>query len=318
MYHAGPLQSVWLAAAGTPVIIPKKFDAARMLDLIEQYGVTNSLMVPTHLVRFLAAREERRVQGRPEAEISTLEHITLTGSMCPPDVKRAIIDWWGPVIYEGYGGTESGGICYISAEEWLQRPTSVGRARTGFRIVVVDEDGAELPPNTDGRLYFEDLSGRGIEYLDSPAATASAHLRPGVFTLGEIGHVDDEGYVYITDRDSEKIVSGGVNLYPAEVERVLLDHPEVEDAVVIGVRDHEMGEKVCALVVPAPGVTVDVAALTDFCVQRLSRLKAPRYIHLLEELPRITMGKANRRKIREEFEPIVLSAMEAQEVTARV
>lgn len=311
MYHAGPLQAVWLAAAGTPVLIPKKFDAGALLDLIEEYGVTTSLMVPTHLVRFLAAREERRAAGRPDADVSTWEHITLTGSLCPPDVKRAIIDWWGPVIYEGYGGTESGGICYISAEEWLVRPTSVGRARAGFRIVILDDDDHELPAGQDGRIYFEDLSGRGIEYLDNPEATAKVHVRPGVFTLGEIGHVDEEGYVYITDRDSEKIVSGGVNLYPAEAERVLLDHPDVEDAIVFGIRDREMGEKVVALVVPARGAEVDTEELIQLCVDRLSRMKAPRYIHLIDEMPRMAMGKAIRRKIRDEYEPIVSAEIEA-------
>lgn len=302
LYHAGPLQAVWLSAAGTPVLVPRTFDAPALLHLIETHDVATSLMVPTHLVRFLAARRDGST-----ADCSSLKHVTLTGAVCPPDVKRAIIDWWGPVLYEGYGGTESGGVCYISSAEWLERPTSVGRPADRFRVVVVDEAGQDLPVGADGMLYFEDLSGRGIEYLDDPEASAKAHLRPGVFTLGEIGHVDADGYVYLTDRDSEKIVSGGVNLYPAEVERVLLEHPEVADAVVIGVRDDEMGENVCALVELTPDAAADEQDLIDFCIVHLSRLKAPRVVLLVESLPRVTMGKVNRRRLREQYEPIALA-----------
>ena len=146
-----------------------------------------------------------------------------------------MIDWWGPVFFDAYGATEVGTTCMITSQEWLAHPGSVGRAIPPFTALVVDDDGNELPPNTEGRLFFADATGRGVVYPNDPEKTAAAHLRPGVFTLGEIGYLDDDGYVFITDRFSDMIVSGGANIYPAEAEQVLLEHPGVADVAVIGV-----------------------------------------------------------------------------------
>ena len=174
-------------------------------------------MVPTHFVRLLALPEDVRARY----DVSSLRLVAHTGASCPIDVKRRMIEWFGPVLQDSYGATEVGTTCTISSEEWLEHPGSVGRAVPPFRAIVVDDDDNEVPPGTEGRLYFEDATGRGIVYPGDPEKTAQAHLRPGVFTLGEIGYITDDGFVYITDRFSDMIVSGGVNIYPAEAEQVL-------------------------------------------------------------------------------------------------
>lgn len=294
LYHSGPIQATALLAVGVPVHVPRRFDAAEILATIERERIATTLMVPTHFIRLLRARAE----SPPTVDVSSIALVTQTGARCPEDVKRAMIDWWGEVFFETYGGTESGGVCAITSAEWLQRPGSVGRTVPGYRVVVVADDGTELPPGSEGRLYFEDAAGHGIEYEDEPELTAAAHLRRGVFTLGEIGRVDADGYVYLTDRDSDKIVSGGVNIYPAEAERVLAEHRGVADVAVIGVDHPEMGEEALALVVPVAGARPDAAELIDFCRERLSAVKTPRSVRFVDVIERTPMGKLNRRELR--------------------
>ena len=210
-----------------------------------------------------------------------------------------MIEWWGPVFFDAYGATEVGTTCMITSPEWLEHPGSVGRAIPPFTALVVDDDGNELPPNTEGRLFFADATGRGVVYPNDPEKTAAAHLRPGVFTLGEIGYLDDDGYVYITDRFSDMIVSGGANIYPAEAEQVLLEHPGVADVAVIGVPHPDMGEAVKALVVPAdPADPPSADELIAFCRERLSGYKCPRSVDIVETVGRTTMGKVNKRALR--------------------
>ena len=187
-----------------------------------------------------------------------------------------MIAWWGPVLSESYGGTESGTVCSINSADWLAHPGSVGRAVPPFEALVVDDDGHELPANTEGRLYFRDTTGRGIVYEGDPQKTAEAHLAPGVFTLGEIGYVDDDGFVFITDRFSDMVVSGGVNIYPAEAEQALALHPDVADVACVGAPDHEMGERLVALVQLRPGAELDEAALDGWCRGSLAGYKCPR------------------------------------------
>ncbi len=228
--------------------------------------------------------------------------VAHTGASCPIDVKRRMIDWFGPVLQDSYGATEVGTTCTISSEEWLAHPGSVGRAVPPFRAIVVDESGNEVPAGTEGALYFEDSTGRGIIYPGDPEKTARAHLRPGVFTLGEIGYITDDGFVYITDRFSDMIVSGGVNIYPAESEQVLVEHPQVADVAVIGVPNRDMGEEVKALVVP-----VDLAAppesgeLIAWCRDRLAGYKCPRSVDIVETIGRTAMGKVNKRELRKPY-----------------
>lgn len=297
LYHSGPQQAIWLLAVGVRVFVPRAFDPALVLDLIERERIATTLMVPTHFIRLL---KEREASARAY-DISSVTHVTQTGAGCPEDVKRSMIDWWGPVFLETYGGTETGGLCFISSPEWLERPNSVGRTLPGYRAFAVSDDGSELPANAVGRLYFEDSTGRGVRYEGEPDLTAAAHLRPGVFTLGEIGKVDEDGYVFITDRDSDKVVSGGVNIYPAEAERVLATHPAVADVAAFGIPDPEMGEQLRALVVLKGGAQAVEGELIEYCRAKLSTLKAPRSVLFVGELGRGPMGKVSRSDLKRRF-----------------
>ena len=255
-------------------------------------------MVPTHFVRLLALAED----VRDRYDVNSLRLVTHTGASCPIDVKHRMIAWFGPVLQDAYGATEVGTTCSITSEEWLQHPGSVGRAIPPFRAIVVDEDDQEVPAGTEGRLYFEDTTGRGVVYPDDPEKTARAHLRPGVFTLGEIGYLSEDGFVYITDRFSDLIVSGGVNIYPAEAEQVLIEHPEVADVAVIGVPNRDMGEEVKALVVPVEGAATPAAdEFIAWCRERLAGYKCPRSVDIVETIGRTPMGKLNKRELRRPF-----------------
>jgi acyl-CoA synthetase (AMP-forming)/AMP-acid ligase II len=190
----------------------------------------------------------------------------------------------------------------ITSEEWLRRPGSVGKAVPPFEALIVDDDGNHLPPGCEGRLYFRDATGRGVVYHNDPAKSAAAHIAPGVFTLGEIGYQDEEGYVYITDRFSDMVVSGGVNIYPAEAEQVLIDHPSIADVACIAVPHPEMGEELKALAVPAD--SADLPAVEDvvaWCRERLSHYKCPKTLEWVPDLGRNTMGKINKRKLRSPY-----------------
>jgi long-chain acyl-CoA synthetase len=217
------------------------------------------------------------------------------------DVKRRMIEWFGPVLVDAYGATEVGTTCSIGSADWLRFPGSVGRPIPPFEALVVDEEGKELPPNTEGRLYFKDATGRGVVYPNDPEKSRAAHLRPGVFTLGEVGYVNDEGFVFITDRFSDMIVSGGANLYPAEVEQVLIDHPDVVDLACIGIPHAEMGEEMRALVIRRPDSRVSGPELIAWCRERLSHFKCPRSVEFVDDLGRSAAGKINKRKLREPY-----------------
>ena len=295
LYHAGPLGGARLLATGLRVVVLGRFDAEKTLAAIQEHRIGSTVMVPTHFVRLLALPEELRSRY----DVGSLERVSQTGASCPLEVKRAMIDWWGPIFFEAYGATEVGITCRISSEEWLAHPGSVGRALAPFEALVLDDDGQPLPAGRPGRLYFRDHTGRGIVYHNDPEKTAAAHIAPGVFTLGEIGYVDEEGYVFITDRFSDMVVSGGVNLYPAEAEQVLMEHPDVADVACIGIPDAEMGEALLALAVPrnasAPPSQESVLA---WCRQRLSGFKSPRRLDWVEDLGRNSMGKLDKRRLR--------------------
>lgn len=251
-------------------------------------------MVPTHFVRLLALPPE----VRERYDVSSMEYVAHTGASCPIDVKRAMIDWWGPVFLEAYGASEVGTTCSIDSEEWLAHPGSVGRSDPPFEALIVDEDGRELPSGEEGRLYFRDATGRGVVYFNDPEKSAAAHLAPGVFTLGEMARMDADGYVYITDRFSDTVVSGGVNLYPAEAENVLIEHPSILDVACIGIPDPEMGESLHALVIPVAGTAPTSEELIDWCRERLSAFKCPRSVEFVDDLGRNAMGKISRRALR--------------------
>ncbi len=296
MYHTGPLSGMRLLAVGVPIVVLGRFDAERVLEAIDRYRIETTVMVPTHFKRLL----ELPAGARTRHDVSSLRLVAHTGAACPIDVKHDMIGWFGPVFTDAYGSTEVGTICSISSQEWLEHPGSVGRCIPPFtRAIVVDDAGEEVPAGTEGRLYFEDSTGRGVVYATDPAKTAAAHLRPGVFTIGEIGYVDTDGYVYITDRFSDMIVAGGVNIYPAEAEAVIIAHPKVADVAVIGVPDADLGEAVRALVVPIdPADAPTAEELIGLCRQHLAGYKCPRSVEIVSTVGRNAMGKINKRALR--------------------
>ncbi len=300
LYHTGPLGSTRQLGGGKPLVTLKRFDPENVLATIERHRITSVLMVPTHFQRLLALPADVRAKY----DVSSLMAVPHTGAACPRDVKRAMIDWFGPVLMEAYGGTESGTTNLITSEEWLLKPGSVGKTLPPFELLVVGEDGQELPQGGVGQLYFRDTTGRGIIYHNDPEKTAAAHLRPGVFTLGEVGYADEDGYVFITDRVSDMIVSGGVNIYPAEAEQALIQHPDVVDVAVIGVPNLAMGEEVKALIMARdPSQPPAREALDAFARERLAGFKCPRSYEVVDSLGRNAMGKVNKRELRRPYWP---------------
>jgi long-chain acyl-CoA synthetase len=296
MYHTGPLSGMRLLCAGTSSVILRKFDAEATLAAIDRYRTETSVMVPTHFVRMLALPDEVKARY----DVSSMKLLSHTGAKCPIEVTAAMIEWFGPVFRDAYGATEVGTVCTISSEEWMQHQGSVGRSVPPFTAHVLDADMHEQPPGTEGRLFFRDSTGRGIVYPNDPEKTAASNPEPGLFTLGEIGYIDDEGYVYITDRFSDMVVTGGVNIYPAEAEQLLIDHPDVADVGCIGVPHPEMGETLVGLVIAEDRTSPpDPAELTSWLEARLSRYKCPREYHVVTDLRRSTMGKINKRGLRD-------------------
>lgn len=300
MHHTGPLISVRLMGAGLALVVLPRFDAEEVLATIERHRIKNVMMVPTHFQRLLMLPRE----VREKYDVSSLEQVSHTGAACPREVKLQMIEWFGPVLMEAYGATESGSTNMITSEEWLRKPGSVGRTLPPFEVEVISEEGQKLPANEVGTLYFRDTSGRGIVYHNDIEKTAGVHREPGVFTLGEMGYVDDDGYVFITDRISDMIVSGGVNIYPAEIEGVLCLAPGVRDVAVIGVPNSEMGEEVKALIVPDDlNNPPSVDALNRYCRERIAAYKAPRSYDFVADIGRNPMGKVNKKALRKSFWP---------------
>jgi long-chain acyl-CoA synthetase len=295
MYHTGPLSGTRQLIAGVSSIIMSRFNAEKTLEAIDKYGIFSSIMVPTHFVRLLALPDDVKAKY----DVSSIVNISHTGAKCPVDVKRAMIEWFGPKFADAYGASEVGTTCMIGSEEWLKYPGSVGKSVPPFTARILDDDGNDVPPNTEGRLYFEDATGRGVIYHNDPEKSAEAHIAPGVFTLGEIAYMNEEGYVFITDRFSDMVVSGGVNIYPAEAEQVLIEHPAVLDVACISIPHKEMGEELKALVIAKEGEELPSSeVLIAWCRERLSHYKCPRTLDYVDDLGRNTMGKINKRKLR--------------------
>ncbi|MFD0854591.1 AMP-binding protein, partial [Actinomadura adrarensis] len=241
LYHGAPLVfCMSLNRVGATVVVMERFDARTCLELIERYKVSHAQFVPTMFIRMLKLPKEERERF----DLSSLTNVTHAAAPCPVPVKRRMMEWWGPIIHEYYAGTEDVGHTAITPQEWLAHPGSVGRPMQECHIV--GEDGEELPPGEPGIVYF--AGGRSFEYHNDPEKTASVTNDKGWRTLGDIGYLDEDGYLYLTDRRAHMIISGGVNIYPQEAENVLVGHPAVADVAVIGVPDEEMGEAVKAVV----------------------------------------------------------------------
>lgn len=301
LYHAAPLRfgGVVQALGGTLVVM-ERFDAEQALAAIERYRVTHSQWVPTMFVRMLKLDEA----VRSRYDISSLKVAVHAAAPCAVEVKRAMIEWWGPVLYEYYASTEANGATFIDSEQWLRKPGSVGPAGMGS-IRVCGDDGAELPTGEIGTIYFE-RDELPFAYHNDPAKTEAAiHPdHPTWTTTGDIGYVDAEGFLFLTDRKAFMIISGGVNIYPQEIEDALALHPAVLDVAVIGIPDAEMGESVQAVVQPAPGATPGpelAAELRDYLRERIAHYKVPRGIDFADELPRTPTGKLVKGKLRAQY-----------------
>jgi long-chain acyl-CoA synthetase len=299
MYHSA--QWVFAVAplvCGATIVLQQRFDAAAVLGAIERHGVTNTHLVPTQFVRLLDLPEE----VRSGADVSSMVQIMHGAAPCAPAVKRAMIEWFGPKITEYYGGTEGGFLARITAEEWLERPGSVGRPMEVIEVAIIGPDGERQAPGQPGEIWFRSLLGSDFEYHNAPEKTASAHRDGGFGTLGDVGYLDGDGYLYLSDRKIDMVVSGGVNIYPAEVEHALAEHPAIADVAVFGVPDEEMGESVHAAVALRAGhVWSDElqGELDAFCRERLAGYKRPRSWEVHEELPRSEAGKLTKRVLRD-------------------
>jgi acyl-CoA synthetase (AMP-forming)/AMP-acid ligase II len=297
LYHGAPLvSSMSMHRVGGTVVVMERFDPRQCLELIERYRVTQAQFVPTMFIRML-----RLPQGERERhDLSSLEYVVHAAAPCPVAVKRQMLEWWGPIVHEYYSGTEDIGTAYITPQEWLAHPGSVGRPMNECHIVA--ETGEELPPGQSGVVYF--AGGRPFEYHNDPQKTATITNDSGWRTLGDIGYLDEEGYLYLTDRLAHMVISGGVNIYPQEAENVLAGHPAVADVAVIGVPEPEMGEAVKAVVKPtdpgAAGPELE-AKLLAHCRSELATYKCPRSIDFVDELPRDDSGKLYKRLLRERY-----------------
>jgi long-chain acyl-CoA synthetase len=290
LYHASP--AGWthgVQRIGATAVVMERFDATELLAAIERHRVTHVQLVPTMMIRLLKLPREER----DRFDLSSLEMVIHAAAPCPVDVKRDFIEWIGPKVHEFYSGSEGAGLCYIGPEEWLAHPGSVGKSMTG-RILILDDDGNEVPAGEDGEVWFE--TQRFNEYHGDPEKTKAAWDREhGRAWLGDLGHVDEDGYLYLGDRASNMIISGGVNIYPREIEDVLVVHPQVDDVAVLGTPDPDMGEQVTAFVLLAPGATVTADELIAWTRDRLSHFKCPKEIRFVDSLPRLPTGKLLKR-----------------------
>jgi long-chain acyl-CoA synthetase len=297
--HHGGCQSFYLGAlhVGQALAILGKFDAEPTLAAIERFGVTTAYMVPTQFVRLLRLRSDIR----NSYDVSSLQVVVHSAAPCPRDIKQQMLDWLGPVIWETYGGME-GAATIAKPHRWLEKPGTVGRAVAGMKVKILDDHGVELGAGDVGHVYLEPAD-KTFEYRGNPELTASV-TRGKAFSLGDVGYLDADGYLFICDRAKDLIISGGVNIYPAEVEGVLSGHPLVGDVAVIGVPDPEWGEQVKAVVELVPGTapTEEIAEqLMAYCQERLSKYKCPRSIDFRGTLPRTDGGKLYKRLLRDEY-----------------
>jgi long-chain acyl-CoA synthetase len=298
LYHAAPLRfNMSVMKLGGTAVLMENFDAEEYLRLVGKYRITHSQLVPTMFVRFL----KLPVEVRARYDVSSLRCVIHAAAPCPIPVKEKMIEWWGPIIWEYYAGTEGNGLTLCNSQEWLAHKGTVGRAVVG-KLRICDDEGNELPAGQPGTIYFAE--GRTFEYHNDPAKTAESRHPRGWSTLGDVGFVDKDGYLHLTDRKAFMIISGGVNIYPQEAENLLINHPKVMDCAVFGVPNDEFGEEVKAVVQPrdmsdaSPQLAEELIA---YCKQNLAAIKCPRSIDFEAELPRHPTGKLYKRLLRDRY-----------------
>ncbi len=299
LYHSAPQASVAASIRlGGLTVVMERFDPAQYLELVERYRITNSQVVPTMFSRMLKLPEEVRAA----ADVSSLECVVHAAAPCPVPVKQAMIDWWGPIIVEYYGATEANGFTFCTSEEWLAHQGTVGKAVLG-EVVILDEDGTEPPTGTPGTIWFRGAT--NFEYWNDPEKTRESRDDSGTMsTVGDVGYLDEDGFLYLTDRKTYMIISGGVNIYPQETENLLVTHPKVMDAAVFGVPNDDLGEEVKAVVQLMPGIPDSPETereLVAFCREHLAHFKCPRSVDFAPELPRLPTGKLYKRLLRDAY-----------------
>jgi long-chain acyl-CoA synthetase len=297
LYHSAPasygMQSLLF---GDLVLIHERFDPERLLADIEKHRLDRLYLVPTHMVRLLRLPDAMK----RKYDLSSIEYVASTGSPCPPEVKKQMIDWWGPVINESYASSEAGFITLLSAEESRTHPGSAGRPVAGAHVRIMDDAGKELPPFEPGLIYCRQPAYPDFTYINREA-DREAIDRDGLIAVGDVGYFDREGYLYICDRKSDMVISGGVNIYPAEIEAVLITMPEVADCAVFGIPDAEFGEALAAHVQPHNGAQIEREAVQNFLRERIADYKVPRVIEFSDALPREESGKIFKRRLREPY-----------------
>jgi long-chain acyl-CoA synthetase len=301
LYHSAPQASVAATLRlGSTSVIMERFDPEQFLQLVERYGVTNSQMVPTMFSRMLKLPDD----VRHKYDLSSLEKIVHAAAPCPIPVKEAMIEWLGPIIVEYYGATEAHGFTFCDSEQWLAHKGTVGKCILGT-LLILDEEGNECPTGTPGTVWFRGAT--AFEYYNDAEKTAESRRQDdqGVMSsVGDVGYVDDEGYLYLTDRQTYMIISGGVNIYPQEAENLLISHPKVMDAAVFGVPNDDLGEEVKAVVQLVDGIEEGPATereLIEYCREHLAHYKCPRTVDFEPELPRLPTGKLYKRLLRDRY-----------------
>ena len=301
VYHAAPLyfDVRWPLVSGVEIIMLDKWDSEAVLKLIETQRVTHLHMVPIMFQRLLSVPEHIR----SGYDVSSLKRVIHGAAPCPRDTKRQMIDWLGPVLFEYYSGSEGGAGIVISSEEWLAKPGSVGRIEDPNILKIVDENGDRVGPNQDGEILHKVDDQNPFEYFKAPEKTATQH-KGGYFTLGDIGRIDEDGYLFLTGRTAECIISGGVNIYPSEIDHVLIGHPDVADVCTIGIPNKEWGEEVRAVIQLQQGVSPSndlKQSILVYATNNLSKFKCPRSIDFVDTLPRLPSGKIPREKVRARY-----------------
>ncbi|MFH9419474.1 AMP-binding protein [Streptomyces sp. NPDC017529] len=301
LYHASPGQHAALAlAAGLDITLMPRFDAEEFLRLVERHRIQQTQMVPTMFVRLLRLPKD----VRERYDLSSLTSVVHAAAPCPPHIKHAMIDWWGPVLREYYGGSETGAVTWCDSHEWLAHPGTVGRAEGSCSVAVLGPDGTELPTGRTGEIYLKpDDDWPQFTYLGDPAKRAAmeAGRLPGHVTIGDIGHLDADGYLYLSDRRSDLAISGGVNIYPAEIEGCLLGLDGVRDVAVFGIPDEEYGEVLAAHVQPEPGAALTAGDVRAQVADHLASYKVPEVVVFEESLPRDESGKLFKRRLRDPY-----------------
>jgi long-chain acyl-CoA synthetase len=294
MYHSAPnAYALFAARSGGYCELQPRFEPEELLALIERLHITHLHMVPTMFVRLLQLPEE----VRERYDLRSLKFVAHAAAPCPPDIKRKMIEWWGPVINEYYGSTETGGVIFHTAEEALRKPRTVGRPIAGARARIYDDSGNILGPGEIGQVYLKLDGYADFTYNNAPEKRQQAE-RDGLITPGDIGYIDEDGYIFLCDRKNDMVISGGVNIYPAEIESVLINMPGLKDCAIFGIPDEQFGEALCAYVQAQPGAVINDEGIQSYLSQRIAKYKIPKVIKMVDDLPREDSGKIFKRKLR--------------------